>query len=684
MMRILSVNQQELLTEAKKGNPQAIALLLNQAFHSKGIKVKTRLQTNNLHILLEATQLPDKQPCLQVIEKGMLRLKPENVDFIRIYGRRLGQQWPDWSESLDLKALIKPAIKEPLLWSYDQELQEVIVNQSAINQSVINQPTNQQINQPILNQVEAVSSVANSNTVSNYDHDYYHPVSYSNYSSSQNLDDPDDHRISTDFIVNQVPQFQQHQQQQKNSKGGNKYQPLLVVSALGLALVPLSGLLLSSPKLRFSAITQAIPNTAKFSMPTLPQNISQIAILSSKTTESSQNSINQNTDNKTATQSQSKPLPLPNNQPAGNTPAPITNNPNNTPINNLNNLNINPNNISVDKISEIALTAIEAPIDPNMRISIRAVGDIIPGTNYPYNKLPNDKNAIFADVKELLADADLTFGNFESTMTKHPNSAKSMGSGRVFAFRTPPDYKDIFTQAGFDVLSVANNHSYDFYEKGFNDTMANFRSIGIEAVGKKNEIVYKTVKGVKFGFVAFSNYNYHNVMQETATVKKLVAEADQNADIVVVSVHAGAEGTGALRVKNKNEYFYGEDRGNLVLFARSAIDTGADLVFGHGPHVPRALELYKDKLVAYSLGNFVGYRTLSTAAELGYSLVLEVEVNPQGDFVAGKILPVHLTSSGIPYPDQRGRTIGLMQDLTRKDFPNTPLQIADDGTLTKK
>lgn len=669
------MNQQELLTEAKKGNPQAIALLLNQAFHSKGIKVKTRLQTNNLHILLEATQLPEKQPCLQVIEKGMLRLKPENVDFIRIYGRRLGQQWPDWSESLDLKALIKPAIKEPVLWSYDQEVQEVIVNQSAINQSVINQQ--------VISQATPASNVTYKNTIGDYDHDYQYPVSYAN---TNNIDDPDDHRISTDFIVNQVPQFQQHQQQ-KATKHRNKYQPLLVVSALGIALVPLSGLLLSSPKLRFSAITQAIPDTAKFSMPTLPQNISQIAILSSKTTESSQNSISQNTDNKTdnktASQNQSKPLPLPNNQPAGNTATPITNNPNNT-TNNLNNLNINPNNISVDKISEIALTALEAPIDPNMRISIRAVGDIIPGTNYPYNKLPNDKNAIFADVKELLTDADLTFGNFESTMTKYPNSAKSMGSGRVFAFRTPPDYKDIFTQAGFDVLSVANNHSYDFYEKGFNDTMANFRSIGIEAVGKKNEIVYKTVKGVKFGFVAFSNYNYHNVMQETATVKKLVAEADKNADIVVVSVHAGAEGTGALRVKNKNEYFYGEDRGNLVLFARSAIDTGADLVFGHGPHVPRALELYKDKLVAYSLGNFVGYRTLSTAAELGYSLVLEVEVNPQGDFVAGKILPVHLTSNGIPYPDQRGRTIGLMQDLTRQDFPNTPLKIADDGTLTKK
>ncbi|MGL6281901.1 MAG: CapA family protein, partial [Microcoleaceae cyanobacterium] len=594
MMRILSVNQPELLTEAKKGNPQAIALLLNQAFQSKGIKVKTRLQTNNLHVLLEASQLPEKPPCLQVIEKGMLRLKPENVDFIRIYGRRLGQQWPDWSESLDLKALIKPATKEPVLWSYEQE--------------------------SIVNQSETIPSVSYSNNLGGY---YNSPTYSQNIANNtiNNIDDPDDHRISTDFIVNQVPQFEQ-QQEKKSAKRRNKYQSLLVVSILGLAFVPLSGLLLSSPKLRFSAITQAIPNTAKFSMPTLPQNISQIAILSSKTAEDSHNNINKDT-NKVANNSDTP------NKPVSNIAKPTTTNTDNASVNNS---NIDPN-IPIDQISEIALNSLRSPIDPDMKISIRAVGDIIPGTNYPYSKLPNDKNAIFADVKALLTDADLTFGNFESTMTTYPKSAKSMGSGRVFAFRTPPDYKDIFTQAGFDVLSVANNHSYDFYEKGFNDTMANFRSIGIEAVGKKNEIVYKTIKGVKFGFVAFSNYNYHNVMQETATVKKLVAEADKNADIVIVSVHAGAEGTGALRVKNKNEYFYGEDRGNLVLFARSAIDTGADLVFGHGPHVPRALELYKDKLVAYSLGNFVGYRTLSTASELGYSLVLEVEVNPQGDFV---------------------------------------------------
>jgi poly-gamma-glutamate capsule biosynthesis protein CapA/YwtB (metallophosphatase superfamily) len=120
------------------------------------------------------------------------------------------------------------------------------------------------------------------------------------------------------------------------------------------------------------------------------------------------------------------------------------------------------------------------------------------------------------------------------------------------------------------------------------------------------------------------------------------------------------------------------------MFSRTMIDNGADLILGHGPHVPRALELYKGKLIAYSLGNFMGYQTLSTDAELAYSLVLEVELNNQGDFVSGKIIPVHLNSEGIPYPDQQGRSIRLIRQLTQSDFPNTPLTIDKHGQIRRK
>jgi poly-gamma-glutamate capsule biosynthesis protein CapA/YwtB (metallophosphatase superfamily) len=116
-------------------------------------------------------------------------------------------------------------------------------------------------------------------------------------------------------------------------------------------------------------------------------------------------------------------------------------------------------------------------------------------------------------------------------------------------------------------------------------------------------------------------------------------------------------------------------------FARTMIDMGADLVIGHGPHVPRAVEIYKDKLIAYSLGNFLGYRTLSTAQETGYSMILEVKLNSQGDLIYSKIIPVHLNKQGIPYIDQNFRTVGLLRYLNKQDFPKNQVQINKKGEI---
>ncbi|MDY7021980.1 MAG: CapA family protein, partial [Cyanobacteriota bacterium] len=270
-------------------------------------------------------------------------------------------------------------------------------------------------------------------------------------------------------------------------------------------------------------------------------------------------------------------------------------------------------------------------------------------------------------------------------LTNYPRSAKNIGRGLVFAFRTPPEYTDLLKDAGFNVLSVANNHSFDFYEAGFNDTIDNINNKGMKAVGRKDEIVYDEVKGVKFAYIGFSYFPVHNNMLDLEASKAIVKKAEaEGADVIVISVHAGAEGTSALNVRNRTEYFYGENRGNKVLFARTLIDAGADLVLGHGPHVPRALELYKGKLIAYSLGNFMGYRTLSTRGKLGYSLVLEADLDPVGNFKSGKIIPIHLNSRGIPYRDNKFRSVGLIRNLTRSNFPETPLEIDSQGRILVK
>ncbi len=336
---------------------------------------------------------------------------------------------------------------------------------------------------------------------------------------------------------------------------------------------------------------------------------------------------------------------------------------------------------NLNKFSEIALSTIQNPVSPETRIKLKAVGDIIPGTNFPSNKLHPNKSVLFRSAKPALQGADILFGNFESTLTTHPKTAKNTNRRLVFAFRTPPSYTSILQDAGFDVLSVANNHSFDFFETGFNDTIENLNQAGMKAVGRKEDIVYHEVKGVQFAFIGFSYFPVHNNMNDLDAAKALVKKADENADIVVISVHAGAEGTAALNVRNKTEYFYGENRGNKVLFSHTLIDEGADVILGHGPHVPRAMELYKGKLIAYSLGNFMGYRTLSSRGKLGYSLVLEADLDPVGNFTGGKIIPIHINSKGIPYVDNKFRSVGLIRKLTQSNFPNTPLTIDRDGKI---
>lgn len=318
-------------------------------------------------------------------------------------------------------------------------------------------------------------------------------------------------------------------------------------------------------------------------------------------------------------------------------------------------------------------------------LTLHAVGDIIPGTDYQRYRLPQDWQTLFGGVLYQLQEADVTFGNFESTLTEVSRSAKDTSRPNVFAFRTPPWYASVLRAAGFDVLSVANNHSFDFGEQGFADTIANIELEAMKAVGRKGEIVYTTAKDdITLAFIGFSHLSQHNTVHDLDTAAALVQEAKANADIVVVSFHAGKEGSDATYARDETEYFFSENRGNTVRFSRTVIDHGADLVLGHGPHVPRALELYQGRLIAYSLGNFLGYRTLSTVGPLGVSLILRANLNAEGEFLNGQIIPVALDRNGIPYLDDHFKGVVLVRSFTRRDFPDTPLDIDDLGYIWRK
>ncbi len=322
------------------------------------------------------------------------------------------------------------------------------------------------------------------------------------------------------------------------------------------------------------------------------------------------------------------------------------------------------------------------PPAPPVRLRIKAVGDILPGTDFPTPRLfAAQEAAVLETIQGLTRDADLVFGNLETTLTRHPRPRKGRHSPHLFSFRTPPRYAAWLKQAGFDLLGVANNHTLDFGPKGFADTLAHLSAAGIQAVGQPGEITYTRVRGRTIAFLGFSYSSGSNSMRNLEAARALVREAEAAADWVAVSLHAGAEGAGAQHLRTGQEYYLGEARGDPVGFSRALIDQGADLILGHGPHVPRAMELYRGRLIAYSLGNFIGYGGLSARGPNGVSLVLEADLGENGAFLAGRIIPIRLTSLGLPYPDPQHQSVRAIRRLTFADIAAPGLLIESGGRI---
>nr|MBP9191627.1 CapA family protein [Ignavibacteria bacterium] len=168
-----------------------------------------------------------------------------------------------------------------------------------------------------------------------------------------------------------------------------------------------------------------------------------------------------------------------------------------------------------------------------------------------------------------------------------------------------------------------------------------------------------------------------------ANAVKTVKELKEKCDIVIVSFHGGAEGSSAVRVTKRKEFFLEEDRGDVFEFAHSVINAGADIVLGHGPHVPRALELYKNKLIAYSLGNFCTYGKFSIYGTQGIAPMLKIYLDKNGNFVKGKIYSFRQIDGGYPVPDPELKAAKLIKELTEKDFPETDLKINTEGEFYK-
>jgi hypothetical protein len=328
----------------------------------------------------------------------------------------------------------------------------------------------------------------------------------------------------------------------------------------------------------------------------------------------------------------------------------------------------------------------EAGEEENL-ISVIGTGDIMLGSNYPSDaKLPvHDGKNLLREVRQTLADADVTFGNLEGCFLNQGGHVKNCKSGCYF-FRMPDRYVNYLVEAGFDVMSIANNHAGDFGEPGRKNTQQVLKEAGILYAGLKGvcETSRFEKNGVKYGFAAFAPNTGTVSIKDIPSAKKLVSELDRDCDVVIVSFHGGAEGKAHNRVPKKTETFYGENRGDVHAFAHAVVDAGADIVFGHGPHVVRAAELYRDRFIIYSLGNFCTAGDFSIGGISGYAPIVKVYVDREGKFVKGQIYSALQKDKTGPVVDAHAAAAKEIRRLTQLDFPATKITVSEDGTIEKK
>ena len=318
-----------------------------------------------------------------------------------------------------------------------------------------------------------------------------------------------------------------------------------------------------------------------------------------------------------------------------------------------------------------------------LRISIAAVGDLMIGTDYPQNHLPDDDAVSFLSaVTPLLSSADITFGNLEGVLVDGGEVAKKCSNPNAcYLFRSPTRYAQHYLAAGFDVLSLANNHARDFGEDGRTASMQALAAAGMHHSGREGDFASFAVNDIRVAVLAYAVTKNSNMLLDYALAEKTVAGFAATHDIVVVSFHGGAEGQDVTHLPFAEEEYYGEPRGDVVLFARLVVDAGADLVIGHGPHVVRAIERYKDRLIAYSLGNFATYYGISVSGIKGIAPILVTTLDGEGRFVAGQIISTMQLRPGGPQLDEKQRVLTLMRELSIEDFGEPGIRFLPDGRI---
>jgi len=340
----------------------------------------------------------------------------------------------------------------------------------------------------------------------------------------------------------------------------------------------------------------------------------------------------------------------------------------------------------INQSPKAAPNQITANAGANTVINIAAVGDIMMGTSYPDAKTlpPDSGKSSFKAVAKYLKGNDITFGNLEGTLLDkgNPASYKMHLKSKAYLFKSPVYYAKILKETGFNLLSVANNHASDFGDTGRRSTANVLNKYGIHYGGSEEHPTAEfTVNGVKYGFCSFSPSAHTLPILDLRNAARVIKTLKQRCDIVIVSFHGGAEGAPYEHVLRKGESYFGEKRGDVYAFAHNAVNHGADLVFGNGPHVTRAMELYKGRLIAYSLGNFCTYKSVNIEGVCGIAPLLKVQIRKNGEFIGGKMISIRQDHDKGIEEDRLNRAAKRVIQLTKADFPDSGLDITPNGII---
>jgi poly-gamma-glutamate capsule biosynthesis protein CapA/YwtB (metallophosphatase superfamily) len=323
----------------------------------------------------------------------------------------------------------------------------------------------------------------------------------------------------------------------------------------------------------------------------------------------------------------------------------------------------------------------------NDTINIIAVGDIMMGTNYPNQSyLPLNNGQMLLDgVSNYLNKGDITFANLEGVIGNGGKPKSCNNPKFCYTFRMPRRYVSNIRKSGINLLSIANNHANDFGLGGRKSTARILDSVNLNFAGslEKPYIIF-TKKDIKYGFLSAAPNSGCFNMKNYSKAVEYVTYLDSICDIVIVSFHGGAEGAKAIHTPKTDEICFGNNRGNVYKFAHLCIDAGADLLLGHGPHVTRAVELYKDRFIVYSMGNFCTYARFNLKGPSGVSPIFDLNINLNGEFISAKVVSTKQIGEGIPVTDISKSAWNYIVNLSKEDFPESHLIFNESDCIISK